>query len=265
LEKLSNYFQAGIEYFQTYKGSSMLVVLFLISLLYIYMHDNKEIIKRDVFLRYSIVAVLLLFNPLVVYASVNIFFKDTVYWRMFWTVPLVPIIAYAAVQVISKCNEKKKKIISSIAILLIIAYCGKLVYSSGTFQVADNLYKLPQEAIDICGIIHDQEEDGEGVKLLVTPELASYIRQYDGTMLMLFGRNGRGNSPEQARTAYEELGRERIDISLITGIARDTGCNYIVLNSYRLPPDKPGTDALNAFGYISVDVVGDYIIFKDVQ
>lgn len=265
IENTNDYFQAGIEYFQIYIGTGMFVVLFLISLLYIYIRDSKEKIKTDILLRYSIIAILILFNPLMVYAAEEFLLKDMVYWRIFWIIPVVPVIAYAAAQAVSGCKEKKKKLITSIAILLIIVYCGKLVYNTGNFQEADNLYKIPQEAIDICDIINEQSEDGETIQLLVTPELASYIRQYDGTMKMLFGRHGRGNAEGEIDTVYEQLQSDTMDLVLITEIARDTGCNYLILNSHRMPQDRPEIDSLYEFGYMSVDTVGEYIIFKDIR
>ena len=71
--------------FSEFKGSGMYILLFLLSIIYIYLKDDSK--KKTLFVYYPILVFLITLNPLF-NKLVGGVFKSSIYWRFFWLLPL---------------------------------------------------------------------------------------------------------------------------------------------------------------------------------
>ena len=168
---------------QDVSGSGMLVALYICALLFLFFKE-KETYKRVllVYLPFFIIAVLLL--P-VTYRVVSTVIDEELYYRFFWMLPMTLVIAYAAVEVYHLYRGKYKKLLALVLALAIIA-CGDFVYDNWRYAKAENIYHIPEEVVEICDLLHTE---GREVMALFPMELMQYVRQYDATICMPYGRN----------------------------------------------------------------------------
>ena len=96
----------SITRFAGYCGKGMMTALFLLALVYLFFQEkNKN--HRMIFLYMPVVTLLLYFCPLVS-KLVYSFIGEDLYWRFLWLLPIVVVIAYTAVKIISTLQGKKQ-------------------------------------------------------------------------------------------------------------------------------------------------------------
>ena len=104
------------------------IVLYLISLvfLFIYIKDKKN---KTALLTYSLIAIILIFNPITSYFVGKIINQGSnVYWRLFWSIPIGLSIAYMFTEIVFLKESKYKQIIVGILLVGIIIYSGTIIY-----------------------------------------------------------------------------------------------------------------------------------------
>lgn len=167
-------------------GNGAYIILFLISLLYVFFVEKDKNDKIKMFFWNSIILVIIIFNP-IIYKIFEPIFSGNVYWRMFWMLPIGILIPYVATKLISEREKMIEKIIITISIIVIIILSGKCVFNKDNFSIATNSYKIPQEALEVAKIISEDECD---YKVALVPEtIVAYIRQYDSNIILRYGRN----------------------------------------------------------------------------
>lgn len=243
--------------YSQYAGTGMYTVLYIISLLYIYIiRNNKN--NMTLFLNYSLLMIVVIFNPLVAHIIIT-FIEDQVYWRIFWILPMTIIIAYAATEIIVNISEKQRKIIVLITLFTILSLGGKFIFTSANYSNPSNWYKLPAQTIEVCNII-ENDSNGE-IRVVVPTELAATIRQYDANINMVYGREGNvfvNDSTYRDRlTLYALMLEYGMDLQSLSKSMNVFKCNYIVFNksiSLSLAPENYG------FQYVaSTDL---YVIYR---
>ena len=163
-------------------GTGLYFGIYLLSILYIFVHvkeENKNI--KSYFLIYPVIVLLLVWNPL--FAKILIkYIGNDVYWRVYWLLPIGITMSYCFTNMIFNSTGKVKRIVASIATLVIIVMSGKNIYNSVNFQKVDNSYKVPD---NVLGLIFTISEDDENYKKVAGPEpFMVYTRQIDGTILI---------------------------------------------------------------------------------
>jgi hypothetical protein len=134
------------------------------------------------------------------------------------------------------------------------------VYSAGTFTKAENVYKLPQEALDVADIMAAAGVNWK-VRAVVPNELLCYIRQYRCDIGLFYGRNAGGfisEIGEDEQRVYEEMSRSNPDVSVITELCRKNEVIFLCFN--RATQDIP--DDLSEYGYQLYRTTGDYSIYQ---
>jgi len=129
--------------FSEFKGTGMYIALFLISIIYIGIKEENKKVKRFI-IYYSVITLLITLNP-IFNKIVRPIFTDSVYWRVYWIIPLGVTIAYAAVKVINESEGKIQKVIIAISICLIIIVSGKYIYVYENYVEVGNPYKGAKE------------------------------------------------------------------------------------------------------------------------
>ncbi len=159
-------------------------VLFLISLFYIIFY-GKRIPK--IFLIGSTLGLFLSFlNPLFCKIVAQKITGVDVYWRLYWIVPLYYAISYAVVELLLLVKRKYLRCIELVLMIFIIGKSGYFIYQDPYFYEHKNLYKLPNEVINIVDTILDDSIENPCV--LLPENLGAKVRQYSANIKLVVSR-----------------------------------------------------------------------------
>ena len=235
---------------QDVSGSGMLVALYICALLFLFFKE-KETYKRILFayLPFFIIAVLLL--P-ITYRTIATVIDEELYYRFFWMLPMTLVIAYAAVELYHSYRGKYQKLVA-LGLALVVILSGDFVYDNWRYTKAENEYHVPQEVVDLCDLIHT---DGREVMALFPMELMQYVRQYDATICMPYGRNLLVAEWEMWHPLYFKFEIYETDAAEIFAGAKNYECSYIVAEAGKL-----SVDAIGETGYTLIETMHGYDVF----
>lgn len=248
-------FQSNIEIivknFLQFKGEGMYLALFFIAMLYIWIkEENKN--RKMFFVYYNLLILFITLNPLF-NKIVGSVFKSTTYIRVFWMLSIGITISYGAVKFINEGKDKLQKIVITIAITSIIFCSGKIMYNTENYQKIANIYKVPDESVQVAQIIGADDEEYK--KALVSEQLAAYIRQVDATIGLAYKRDPQGYLNNEFVLAMLQGRSEDI-----ANLAIKNDCNYLVLRK-----DIPLTLDMGYFGFSVLSMTDNYTIYKIVN
>ncbi len=254
-------------------GESIYYIWFFVAAMLIILLEKSPVTKRTIGI-YPIVFLLAQMYNLIAY---NLVQKYTTgiwqyYARLFSMIPLPITLGLGSVLLIDAiCSIRIKKKGQSeptnepvrlshgqATLKLILTGCcccamffgGSNIYKQSWFQPAQNLEKVPADAIEICKMLHRDE----GVTIAVPGGLSRYIRQIDASFYMPYGR--------YVNDLGKELSKENSDPDYVMTEAGKEGCDYIVVAN--------NTENLYQFQLFDREpyaVQGDYLIYevKDVS
>lgn len=248
-------FLESLVIFQNYAGyhqNKFLFGIFLFFLLYLWLTEKDKKI-RAVLVYVPSLLLFAFFCPLFRKVFVRLFEDAEIYYRILWLLQMSMVSAYGAVKLCGK-HRKLMLVIMSIAIVC----CGSLVYKSEHITKAENMYHLPQEAVEVAEIIGP--EKGR-IMALVPSDLIYYIRQYSTNINMPYGREMLIARWDYYNDMYEAMeGGEVVETPSFVELARDYGCNYVVLKKER-KVQEPLTD----YGYVLYAQTDNYMIYRDEE
>ncbi len=212
--------------YQNYGGDSTMTVIVAAAILYLWVTEEKKEI-RILFVHLTAGITALFFFPLFAYAAMHFFLDSEVYYRLLWLVPMGMIVSYALARAVSKIETRRKRIVISGVFVLLLMQSGSLVYRNPLVTRAENLYHLPQSVISAADVMH---VEGRDVKAVVPGEMLQFIRQYDASIHLAYGRDalidGWSNNP-----LYEAMEANPVRSFAITDYAKQQGVEYIVLRA----------------------------------
>ena len=183
-----NVFENGIGYLHKclslYTSGTGYFVMYLIAVLIILIKGGKR--DRQLFIPSSAVLLVTVYNPFVPLILDRIFDVSSEYYRLFWIAPVIILVPYAATLVIDSAPAKGGRTVTLILVLAMFVLGGNFVYAKG-IDVADNIYKIPDELIETAGIIH-ADSGTEYAKVFYEYEYNMEIRQYDPKILLCIDR-----------------------------------------------------------------------------
>lgn len=253
-DSLSYMWMVEKEYFQSYMGTGLIVIWFLLSLIYLLVTEKRKPV-RILFVYVPIVLLLAFFNPLLARVIYD-YIGDEIYYRIIWLLPITVVIGFTAVQLYGRF-QGKKKIVFAVAAAGLIMTSGSCIYSNPFFHKAENLYHVPQSVVNICDAI---EVEGREVKAVFPTELLQYVRQYSPVVVMPYGREvlvERWNAATE-NALYNAMEAEVIDAEQLTGLVREQWCAYIIL-----PEDKGIAGNLQDYDFEVFGKTDGYVIYKD--
>lgn len=257
LELLKSTLTQIIASYSQYVGVGSCMLIFFVSLLYIYIIESRKD-TRSLLCYYPLITLLVVFNPLIAYIIIKLI-EEQVYWRMFWILPITCVVAYAATAMVVRVSEKPKKIVAIIALTAIIIMGGKFIFTSDNYSKPSNWYKLPAQTIEVCNII---ENDSKGdIRVVVPEELGVSLRQYDANIQMVYGRDGYVNSYDSTyydrNALYTLMQQSGLDMDLISYYMKKFQCNYLVFCKTVLLIGN-----LESYGYQYVASTDSYDIYR---
>lgn len=258
LEMIKNSFTQIFASYSQYAGMGMYMLLFFISLLYIYIHENRKA-NRALLLYYPVIALLVIFNPVIADRIISVIEKE-VYWRMFWILPITIVIAFAATSVVLGMSYQSQKFIVLMAVTAILIMSGKYIFTTENYTTPTNWYKLPAQTIEVCDIL---QEDAMGkVRVVVPVDLEVSVRQYDADIELAFGREGNAFFTEEKEATWASslrylMHQDVLDLPAICEAMNVLKCNYIVLHK-----DAVLSGSIGEYGYHCIASTYSYNIYS---
>lgn len=172
-------------------GRSWIIFWFLLLISSIYLIvKESDVRKKIIFGVIPLVIVAGFLFPITkkLYVKVARLESANTYYRILWIIPMYVTIAYAFTKFITSIKSSVKKHVAVGILAVVIAITGSCVYANEHVYLAENIYHLPQNVIDICDRIKPTEDEGI-IRAAFTPELVYFVRQYDPNILMPYGRD----------------------------------------------------------------------------
>lgn len=234
---------------KSYMGTGFVTVIFLLCLAYL-VFTEKDRVKRCAFIYMPLVVIIVFLCPLTYFLYAK--FEEVTYYRLLWLIPVTPVIAYASVLILSEAKGIKKTG-GALAIALILAFSGKLMYTSVHMVRAENINHMPQAVVDICDALH---VEGREVRAAMPEELMQFVRQYDPCICLDFGRQYLMGIYAEENDFRDALIAEHKDPYLIGTLGTAREVHYIVVRQGEEYEEIP----VNYEEYLRID---GFIIYKN--
>lgn len=239
--------------YKNYGGSSMMTMFVIGAVVYLWVtEEKKEIRQLFVYLIAGLAA--LFFFPLFAYVAMHFFLDSGVYYRLLWLIPMGMIVSYAVTKAIGQIEIRRKRIVTGILFALLLMQGGSLIYANPMVTKAENPYHLPKSVISVADAMH---VDGRDVKAVVPAEMLQFIRQYDASIHLAYGRDalveGWSSNP-----LYEAMEANPVRSYAITDYGKQQGVEYIVL---RTGTPIVGTKPINQYEFSYLTTVENYDIY----
>ena len=263
-EKGIGYLEACLEY---YTGSSAYLMLYLVALIYICIAGTKK--EREIFVPASVFLIVTVYNPVAPVVLDRFFDVNSEYYRFFWITPVVVLIPYLFTKLILTRKSKNKTIVVSVLLVIICVLSGRFLYSNGV-TFAQNIYKMPNELMEISGIIHS-DSGVEYPKALLEYEYNMQMRQYDPKMLLTIDREDYmyavSNSysdemlNDEAHPQYRLLAaivrNQNVDEQDFLNSLEQTKTEYVVLNK-----NSSRVDYLEKAGLKNIGETENHVVYR---
>ena len=240
----------ALERFCDFMGTGTIMIWFLLSLIYLFLREKRKP-RRILFVYLPVIVLLLYFNPLFA-EGFNRLVEPEVYFRFCWLLPIIAVIAYSAVTIFEGLKGRASVCFGA-AVLALILFSGKLVYSSPLYSRAENLYHVPDSVVHICDAI---EVPGREVMALFPRELILYVRQYSALVCMPYGR--------EVTKIYDPMdalvNSEVIDLEELVPMTRQRQCHYAVFRQEQKFKGVPADYGWEVF--LETD---GYVVYRDTE
>lgn len=225
IKALFKYFNNGYYFF---------FIMFLVSIIFIFFKE-KDKKKKYFFVGYSIIILLVIWNPVCIWV-LNKFINLGSMYRIYYMLPTLITISYAITKFVEEFNSVQKIFLVIIFGAGIVSF-GTSIFNEYSMIKVDNLYKLPDETVEIAYAISDDEET-EYKKAIVPYGMSSRIRQvradidlvYTRVVTPLYDENGKQlPSDSDDASNYEPVQKLNAgDVKYIVGLCKRTNTNYVV-------------------------------------
>lgn len=206
-------------------GSGKIIWIFVASIFLIFLWRGKEE-PHSRFAWFLAMLMLLVLNPFLVPAINSLTNGD--YWRVLWVLAMPVVIAFAFVKVVWFLPKTAGKVIGAALLTVSLVFVGTYQYNAANFVKPENLYKIPQDVVEICDLINGEVEEP---KLISDDDVNYWVRQYDATIISESARFGVGND-----VIHEIMNSEETyDLETLKEKAGKKKCNCVALRTDRLP------------------------------
>lgn len=248
-------FETAIQCYRAYMGEGAYLTLYwcAILVLVLFACKKKDLLSKKIVI-YTALITFIYWCPLSSSFLLKFLTGYNVYCRMFWTLPISAVIAYVVAYAMKHTNHERRRMIVFVLAFVVLALSGKYMFTERNYVEAANMAKLPGDVPGICEIIEaDAKEHKIGsMKAIVENDLVCYIRQYDGNILMNYGRY----ELSQGNEYVSLLNAEVFDGRDLLSLASNSQSNYLVLRN-----SKDLSVALENDSCRVVGSCGEYVIY----
>lgn len=244
--------------YQYYDGTGAQLLLFWACVFLLLFWGKTEKKTLDKFIAgYALMFLFIYVCPITAGVIMKFCVDEDVYWRMLWMLPIAPVVAYVGTEMISVLPLKRKKIGAFVFAVILIATAGTNVFQLLNTELDLGNTKLPLEVEGICVAVKEDAKSRkeEEIRMVVPDELAPYIRQYDGTIKMPYGR--KVSNKKKVQALHRAMNAEKLRSKVLARRCRKNRCNYLVYNvtnnqeTHRLL-EKRGFELVTSIGVYGV-------------
>ena len=172
------------ECFRRFQGDGVFFVFFVLSVIAAAIF-LKTRWKKGLF-AYLLFLALTAFNPILVIPLVNWLALDDEYYRFIWLLPVTVLIAWLAVYLVERVSKPVLRAVVCVLCIIVLAFPGKSILSRG-LESAENLYKIPDEVVEVSQKLHAlAEENGdEELRVVSDFDLVVTLNQYDPSIFQI--------------------------------------------------------------------------------
>lgn len=247
-------FMESLVIFKLYTGLKPLLALSLLMWLFLLVTErNKKV--RIVLVYAPFVAAALFLFPVSRKAFVAAGLDGETYYRVLWTIPMGVIFCYGACRLFAG----HRRIGLVIAGALVI-FCGSFVYQSSYITRAENLYHIPDTVVKICDRIKSGDPKVR-VSAVMPTELIHFVRQYDASINMPYGREMLVERWEYYNAVYEAMEKpEVVNMEELLAVTRQENCEYLVMGQEKQTDVDPQES-----GLVLIEEIDGYRIYQDPE
>lgn len=244
-------------YIQQYVNHSPVLYMYIAGLIFLCFRGKD---KRRMIVYPSLLLVIVILNP-VLYGYVWIKLIEYAFWRMLWMIPVLPVIGCAVVELAGIAKKDWVMYVVTVIFIGIVFFkCDNIYRQDGVFVKAENSYKLPQASVDIAHFIM---ENNDSLTALAPSGLYCYLRQYDGDINLVFGRDADTyilpitdeETLELVRLVKENGG----DAARLAELAVKKDVDIIIL------PVDNSFESLDSYGYAILNTMHGYYIYQRMR
>lgn len=247
---------------EKYIGDSWHMILLAAAILYLLITVRRQK-EHLLFVLIAVVFGFVFLCPITAKIIMKYCVGKSVYWRMLWVLPAAVIIAYAGATFLGQIRRRKLRPLLLAVMAIVIGLTGSCMYLNGNYAEAANVYKLPYPTAEICDMISADaaEQNVPQVKVTVPNELLCYIRQYDASFLMPYGRNALKleDLTQNQEGLYAQMNNPDVQAEVLNMHLRTEGCNYLVWNR-----QDEIRQELEEYGFVPIGDIEEYRIYRIV-
>lgn len=242
--------------YNLYNGKSIYMVLFFCALIFLCLTEENHG-KKTILVYSSLFMLFYFFCPITAYVMLK--YDQEIFYRTLWFLPVSVGIAYAVIRLIGREERVIRKLVIGFLACLFIICGGDYSYDNPTFVEAENLYHIPNYVKDVADAI-SPHDSAKWVDAVVPQEMISYIRQYDSTIHLPYGREVLIERWNLWHPMFQTMEAETVYAKTLAEQAREENCQYIILHV-----DKVFDEDIQQYDFKLVDTIDDYCIYLDID
>lgn len=257
---------------KNYWGPCLFLALFAAGLVWTIIAHKKQ--EPRVFLFYTLFLLLTAYNPFVVKYLIPKLKFENEYYRLFWILPVAIGVAYYAVRFIFLSKKMGIRVTAGILAVILLIACGSPLTSvMQDLKMPQNVYKVPDDLIFACNIIHEDSEE-ENPRVVFDMNLNTLARQYDASLHLVLNRDAviyrAGSTVAGTINKDNKYYKRQKCIMDVTYYAMDdvplemfqaalnlTGTEYLVF-----PLGLPKSEFIQEAGCVPIAENGSYVIYR---
>lgn len=243
---------------QMYWGGGFFQYLLLASAAYLLIFRRKKQSTRQV-LAFSFLLLLIFVCPFTA-RIIRSCIGQSVYWRVLWLLPAIPVTALAATEFL----RSRKPVSVQAALLLLccilIALSGKDMLSADNYVRTLNRQKVPDDVALICNIVLEEAaKDGISEIYMASDEyLCSYVRVCAPSIRQPYGRRGMGSLTKENARLYRLMHEEEPrNYARIASLCKKIGCSFLAVS---VPDAK--APLISRRGFELIGEAGAYSVYQ---
>lgn len=245
-------FMESVVIFKLYTGLKWLFALTLVAWIYLFVREKNKSIRMVVVYAPALIFLLFLF-PLSRKLFVAAGLDGETYYRLIWTIPMGIIAVYGACALFGRFRK-----LGFVITAALIVWLGSYVYDSPYISKAENLYHIPDSVIHVCDYIGNKDASDQ-VLALFPEEMIHYVRQYDATIQMPYGRDMLVERWNYYQPIHDIIkNNEVLPMEELLEQTRAVNCRYLVFRQDQQMDMTP-----SECGITEKAVVDGYVIYED--
>lgn len=219
-----------------WNGGEWFFLLMVVGAVLLVVFGEKKV--RNYLLSSSVLVLFLFFLPLTNWV-LRKFGDDSVYWRVLWVFPGALVMAAGFTAFVRKCSKGWRQGVLVGLLLCGIVAAGTNVYCNGGYSWCHNMQQVPDCIVQAAEMI--KADRGEETNALIAgcDDAASYLRVYDSSLHLLYGRGGRGTEDIKKKRMYHHVNNQNpIKAEIEAAYCRIYDVKYIIRRLER--PERAG-------------------------